>query len=89
MVPDCGVKLCHPGRPFAWEDPKEPPRFAVIPDDGLWKDPPFRLALNADCPRAPLFAIRAEFARDAEKNRCDPGVPFRMVDALAARFVGL
>lgn len=89
--PDCGdVNECHPGRAAAWEDPKALPRFAVIPDDGLSNDPPLRLPLSPVCPRTSLFASRGEeFARDVEKNRCDPGVPVRMVDALAARFVGL
>jgi len=30
-----------------------------------------------------------EALRDEEKNRCEPDEPFRIVDGLAARFVGL
>ena len=92
MFPDRGVNVCHPGRPVACGDPKAPVRLGTVPvEEGLANNPVFRLALNSDRPRAALlpFAIRVEFTRGAEKNRCEPGVPARIVDALAAWFVGL
>jgi len=40
-------------------------------------------------PRNPAFAPVKEPPRDDEKKRCEPAEPFRIVEALGSRFVGL